>query len=86
MFRWLSLENRVWAASFLNVAAMLFQLWAVIEAGSAAGVSRAMLVIFIFVQVSFAQVAQEKKIRAQFLGMVASAVVSVLILALTFVF
>lgn len=80
-----SLENRVWAASFLNVAAMGFQLWAVLSLGSVAGLSRMMLVIFLFVQVTFAQVAAEKKIVGQFWGMVVSALITTILLILTFV-
>lgn len=84
--KFFSLDYRVWVAGFLNVVAMLFQLAAIIQAGSTAGVSRAMLVIFLFVQLTFAQVGWRTNVMGQFWSMILSAGVTTAVLALTFVY
>ena len=72
MKRFFSLENRAWSASFLNVLAMVSQFSALCTTGRADGVSLVMLAIFLFVQITFAQQAYQKKMWALFWGMVLS--------------
>ena len=71
--RLLTLEGRAWSASFLNVAAMALQLFALWNTWSLKGVSVGMLGIFLYVQITFAQVGRRDKSSALFWGMVASA-------------
>jgi len=73
MLKWLvSLDGRAWSASFLNVAAMAFQLWTLITKWEAGGVSLAMLAIFCFVQYTYMQVGYKTKQWALFWGMLLS--------------
>ncbi len=81
-----SLDSRVWAASFLNVAAMASQLWTLLSTKNATGVSLTMLIIFICVQLTFAQVGYKAKVWGQFWGMIASAAITTTIAVLTFVY
>jgi uncharacterized protein with PQ loop repeat len=84
--KFISLDYRIWVAGILNVVAMVFQLAAVIQAGSTAGLSRAMLVIFLFVQLTFAQVGWRTNVMGQFWSMILSAVITTVVLVLTFVY
>lgn len=81
-----SLEKRVWSAGALNVLAMAFQLWAILSTKNASGLSRGMLLIFVYVQITFAQAGWKHKEWGQFWGMIVSATITTTIFILTFVF
>lgn len=81
-----SLEKRVWSAGALNVLAMTFQLWAILSTKNASGLSRGMLLIFVYVQITFAQAGWRHKEWGQFWGMIASSAITTTIFVLTFVF
>ncbi len=83
--RSLSLEKRVWSAGFLNVLAMALQLIAILSTKDVSGISRSMLLIFIYVQLTFAQAGWRHKEWGQFWGMAGSAAITSTILVLTFV-
>ena len=83
MRRLLSLENRAWSASFFNVLAMALQFRALWKSWDPSGLSLGMLVIFLYVQVTFAQVGRKTKERALFWGMVLSAAFTTAIVVLS---
>ena len=82
MKRLLSLEARVWSASILNAVAVGAQLWTLIVTKNPAGLSLIMLGIFLYMQVTYAQLGLRTKQRAMFWGMAASAVFTSTIIAL----
>ena len=77
-----SLDSRAWSASFFNVLAMGLQFWTLWMTKNVGGVSLGMMVIFLYVQITFGQVGYRTKSRALFLGMVFSAMFTTAIIAL----
>ena len=84
MRKLLSLESRLWVSSFLNVVALGFGLNSILEAGSVKGQSPWMYGIFLFMQITFAEAGYRKRLWGQFYGMAASAVVTIVVLILIF--
>jgi len=80
MKKLLSLDNRAWSASFLNAAAMANGFWTVWTSRNVSGTSLVMMVIFLYVQVTYAQIGYRDKSRALFWGMVVSAVFTIAII------
>lgn len=78
-----SLENRAWSASFFNIAAMALQFWTLWTTRNPGGLNFGMLAIFLYVQVTFAQVGYRDKSWALFWGMVFSAIFTTAIIVLT---
>jgi uncharacterized protein with PQ loop repeat len=76
----LSLNSRAWQASFLNVLAMALQLFTLCTTKNIGGISLGMLGIFLYVQVTFAQVGHRDKSWALFWGMAASALLTTTII------
>jgi len=76
----LSLDGRAWSANFCNVAALALQLYTVVATRNVGGLNLGMLVIFLYVQITFAQVGYRDKSRALFWGMA----LSVAIIAIVF--
>jgi len=72
-----SLDNRTWSASFFNVVAMASALWALLNAKNANGTSLLMLFIFLYVQITYAQLGYRSRSQALLWGMVLSAVCTV---------
>ncbi len=81
MTKLLSLNSRAWSASFFNVAAMALQLRALWTTKNVGGISLGMMVIFLYVQITFAQVGYRDKSWALFWGMVFSAIFTAAIIA-----
>ncbi|MEK7200977.1 MAG: hypothetical protein AAB672_02515 [Patescibacteria group bacterium] len=77
-----SLDNRAWSASFFNILAMALQLWTLWTTKSVEGVSLGMMVIFLYVQITFGQVGYRTKSLALFWGMVFSAIFTTAIIVL----
>lgn len=82
MRKLLSLDNRAWSASFFNVLAMASQFWTLWTTRNIGGTSLVMMVIFLYVQITFAQVGYRTKSRALFWGMVVSALFTTAIIVL----
>ena len=82
MKKLLSLDNRAWSASFFNILAMALQFWTLWTSRRVEGVSLGMMVIFLYVQITFGQVGYRTKSRALFWGMVFSALFTTAIIAL----
>jgi uncharacterized protein with PQ loop repeat len=78
-----SLDSRVWSASFLNVVAMGSQLHALWITRNADSMSLVMLVIFMYVQVTFTQLGYRNKSWGLFWGMLICLVITILITILT---
>lgn len=81
----LSLDTRLWISSFLNVVALAFGLWSIVKAGNVKGQSPYMYAIFLFMQITFAEAGYRNQLWGQFWGMAASAVITVIVLILLFV-
>lgn len=74
---WLfSLDGRIWSASFLNVGAIAFGIREVIIKDDASGVSSWMLVIFLYMQATYAQAGFQNEMWGQFYGMFISALLT----------
>lgn len=86
MKRLLSLEARVWSASILNAVAVGAQLWTLVVTKNPAGLSLIMLGIFLYMQVTYAQLGFRTKQRAMFWGMAASAAFTSAIIVLALLF
>lgn len=86
MKRLLSLEARVWSASILNAVAVGAQLWTLAVTKNPAGLSLIMLGIFLYMQVTYAQLGFRTKQRAMFWGMAASAFFTSAIIVLALLF
>lgn len=84
MKKFFTLDGRVWSASILNVIALALQLRALLWGGDPSTISKGMLLIFIYMQVTFAQAGYRTKMWGQFWGMSVSAVISGTMLVLTF--
>ncbi|OGZ44803.1 MAG: hypothetical protein A2844_01225 [Candidatus Ryanbacteria bacterium RIFCSPHIGHO2_01_FULL_48_80] len=82
----LSLEARVWSASILNAVAVGAQLWTLVVTKNPAGLSLIMLGIFLYMQVTYAQLGLRTKQRAMFWGMATSAVFTSAIIVLALLF
>lgn len=80
-----SLNNRAWSASFFNVVAMFLQFWAIWSTRNSGGVSLGMMAIFLYVQITYAQVGYRDKSWALFWGMILSACFTVSVIVLTIV-
>ena len=80
----LSLDSRMWISSTLNVIGVGFGLLAILQAGHIKGQSPMMYSIFLFIQVTYAESGYKMKIWPQFWGMSVSAVISIIILTLIF--
>lgn len=70
----LSLDSRAWSASFLNAAAMANGFWTLWTSRNVSGTSLVMMAIFLYVQITYAQVGYKTKSLALLWGMVISAV------------
>lgn len=84
MERLLSLDSRLWISSFLNVFALASGLWSIVSAQSVRGQSPIMYLMFLFMQLTFAEAGYKKKLWGQFWGMAASAVITIIVLCLIF--
>ncbi len=82
----LSLEGRVWSASILNAVAVGAQLLTLLTTKNPAGLSLIMLGIFLYVQVTYAQLGWRTKQWAMLGGMAASAVFSTAVIVLAIIF
>jgi hypothetical protein len=76
-----SLNNRAWSASFFNVLAMALQFWTLWTTRNIGGISLGMMAIFLYVQITFAQIGRRDKSWALFWGMVFSAIFTMAIIA-----
>lgn len=72
----LSLDGRVWSASILNVFALAFGLREVISQRDASNVSFWMLVIFLYMQSTYAWAGWQSELWGQFWGMLFSAFIT----------
>lgn len=81
--KFFDLNRRAWTATILNVVAMSAQLKVLVQAGreGAQHVSLVMMVIFLFGQITFAQVGHATKQRHLKWGMIFSAVVTAIIVS-----
>ena len=80
------LDTRVWSAGGFNVLAWAVQLESVVRTKSVSGLSLTMLVLAIYIQLTFAQVGWREKAWGQFWGMIIGAVLTSIVLLLTFVY
>jgi hypothetical protein len=80
MQKFFSLDNRAWSASFVNILAMALQFWTLLTTRNVGGISLGMLAIFLYVQITFAQVGRRDKSWALFWGMAISAVITTTII------
>lgn len=84
MKRLLSLDARLWFSSFLNFLALTNGLWSIWKAQTVQGQSAIMYGMFLFMQLTFAEARYKKKLWGQFWGMAASAVITIIVLGLIF--
>ncbi len=75
-----SLDGRAWSASFVNIVAMALQFWALWTTNNVGGTSLGMLAIFLYVQITFAQLGRRDKSWALFWGMAISGVITTAII------
>lgn len=85
MKKLLSLDFRLWVSSILNVIALLSGLIAILQTHNVKGQSPTMYVMFLLMQVTFAEAGFRKKLWGQFFGMTVSAVITIIVLCLIFV-
>ena len=81
-----SLETRVWTAGVVNVLAWALQPETVIRTRNVSGLSVPMLILGIYIQLTFAQLGWKQKEWGQFWGMAIGAILTSAVLLLTFVY
>ncbi len=85
MRKLLSLDFRLWVSSILNVLALLAGLMAILQTQNVKGQSPVMYVMFLIMQITFAEAGYRNKLWGQFWGMAVSAVITIIVLSLIFV-
>lgn len=77
----LTLDGRAWIATALNAVAMGFQLFALLKAGPEAtkGISLITMAIFLYGQITFAQIGKRDSVPHLKWGMIASALITTVI-------
>ena len=80
------LDGRIWSASILNALFLFFQLRKIIQTKSAEGVSIIMFSGFVYMQITYMQLGYKTKQWGLFWGMLASVIISILIISFSLYF
>ena len=84
--KFVDLKFHVWIAGLVNVAALLFQLWTLIQTKDSRSISATMWFLFAYIEIILAIAGYKSKMWGQFWGMLLSMFVSLTMIALTFMF